>query len=398
VETDNVQKYNIKLLRIITMTLIGSLGALLPFVNVYMVRQGLNGTQVGIAVTVASLVVLYFAPYWTGIHSTHRQPLVVLSLTLAGAGVAAIIFGYQTTFIGITLFNALRSAFYAAHFSISDVLVLSAIKGTDVGYGSIRLYGSVGWALIVLFTGWLTQRTNIRAGFYVYFAFNIISIVLISLLREKERFALKAESHTKVNYRKEIIHLFSDPIIRSLSYMLLIIGIGNAGVLNFETIYLDRLGATEFLIGIYSMASASVEVLAMPLTDYALRKFDLTKVLILGLFTFFLLRLSVILFPAVHTIIITRFLTGFAYSIVTVGQVVWINRSYPASLSGAVLVILTITLPTLISLVFSPLTGIVYDNFGPAWLYIIAAVFYLLGMIVLMRSNRSQMTVSQRGG
>lgn len=393
-ETDNVQKYNIKLLRIITMTLIGSFGAIAPFVNVYMVRQGLNGTQVGIAVTVASLVALYFASFWTGIHTTHEQPLAVLSLTLAGAGVASILFGYQTTFIGIILFNALRNGLNSAHFSISDVLALSAIKGTNVGYGSIRVYGSLGWALIVLFTGWLTQRTNIRAGFYVYFGFNIITIVLISLLREKEHFALKAESHTKVNYRKEIIHLFSDPVIRTLSYMLLIIGIGNAGVLNFETIYLDRLGAPEFLIGIYSMASASVEVLAMPLTDRALRRFDLTKILILGLFTFFLLRTSVVLFPAVHTIIIARFLNGIAFSIVTVSQVVWINRTYPAARSGAVLVILTVTLPTLITLVFSPLMGIIYDYFGPAWLYIIAATFYLLGMAYLMRSGRSQLKVS----
>lgn len=393
-ETDNVQKHNIKLLRIITMTLIGSFGAIAPFVNVYMVRQGLNGAQVGITVTVSSLVALYFASYWTGIHTTHEQPLVILSLTLAAAGVASILFGYQTTFIGIILFNALRNSFNAAHFSISDVLALSAIKGTNVGYGSIRVYGSLGWALIVLFTGWLTQRTNIRAGFYLYFAFNIITILLISMLREKDRFALKAESHAKVNYRKEVIQLFSDPVIRTLSYMLLIIGIGNSGVLNFETIYLDRLGAPEFLIGIYSMASASVEVLAMPLTDRALRRFDLTKVLILGLFTFFLLRVSVILFPAVDTIIIARFLNGIAYSIVTVSQVVWINRSYPAARSGVVLVILTVTLPTLITLVFSPLTGIIYDNFGPAWLYIIAAAFYLLGMAFLMRSGRSQMKVS----
>lgn len=393
-ETDNVQKHNIKLLRIITMTLIGSFGAIAPFVNVYMVRQGLNGTQVGITVTVSSLVALYFASYWTGIHTTHEQPLMILSLTLAAAGVASILFGYQTTFIGIILFNALRNGFNAAHFSISDVLALSAIKGTNVGYGSIRVYGSLGWALIVLFTGWLTQRTNIRAGFYLYFAFNVITILLISMLREKERFALKAEPHAKVNYRKEVIQLFSDPVIRTLSYMLLIIGIGNSGVLNFETIYLDRLGAPEFLIGIYSMASASVEVLAMPLTDRALRRFDLTKVLILGLFTFFLLRVSVILFPAVDTIIIARFLNGIAYSIVTVSQVVWINRSYPAARSGVVLVILTVTLPTLITLVFSPLTGIIYDNFGPAWLYIIAAAFYLLGMAFLMRSGRSQMKVS----
>ena len=389
-EVDNVQKYNIKLIRIVTMAMLGSFGAIAPFVNVYMVRQGLSGTQVGIAVAVASVAVLYFASFWTDIHTTHKHPLTILSLTLAASGIFSIIYGYQTTFIGIVIFHALRQAFNAAHFSIVDLLALSAIKGTNVGYGSIRVFGSLGWALIVLFTGWLTQRTNIRAGFYIYFAFNMVTIALISLLREKERFALQADTRVKINYLQEIRQLYSDPIISSLSFMLLIIGIGNSGVLNFETIYLDRLGASEFVIGIYSMASASVEVLAMPIIDKVLRKFELTRVLILGLFLYILLRIAVILFPSVSMIVITRFLAGIGYSIVTVGQVLWINRAYPASRSGAVLVILTVTLPTLISLIFSPLNGMIYDYFGPGFLYAIAAVFYLIGMVTLMRSKHTQ--------
>lgn len=382
-EISKVQKYNLTLVRIIALTMIGSFGAIAPFINVYMVRQGLSGTKVGIVITAASVLGLYFAPFWTRAHTTHRRPLTILSLTLIGAGISAVLLGYQVTFIGIIVMNSLRALFNSAHFSIVDMLALSAMKGTDAGYGSIRFLGSLGWAVIVLFTGWLAQRTNIRVGFFVYLAFNLISVFLISLLREKERFSHARDSQTKINYLSETVRLFSDPVIRTLSFTLLIVGIGNGGILNFETIYLDRLGASGFILGIYSMASAGVEVIAMPLTDRILRKHNFQNIMMIAMLLNCLQRLFIILFPAIGSILGMRLFTGITYSMVTVGQVQWINRVLPESRVGAALVILTVTLPTLISMFISPIYGMIYDDLGPLWLYALAGVFYLFAAVVL---------------
>jgi len=167
--------------------------------------------------------------------------------------------------------------------------------------------------------------------------------------------------------------------------MTIITAIGNLGVLNYETIYLDKLGASDSIIGVACMVSAVVEVPMMLISDKMIRRFGPIKVIRTSLFVYSAVRLVVLLFPSVTTVILMRALGGIAFSLLTIGQVVFMNMTLHSEKAGTALVIFTITIPTLINILLTPLFGSIYDNLGAGWLYLISMSGYLLGALIYNR-------------
>ena len=48
---------------------------------------------------------------------------------------------------------------------MSDSLAVNVARAADTGYGSVRVWGSVGWIVTVLTAGWLVERLGFKIGF-----------------------------------------------------------------------------------------------------------------------------------------------------------------------------------------------------------------------------------------
>lgn len=379
------KKHDLRVIRAYFLIMIGGMGAAGPFLNITMSRQNLNGAQIGLVISIGSVIGLFSAPYWTKVQTENPHPIRMLSLSLFFSGLATVLFGYQVSFIGIAVFYALRMLFNASHLTTADMLALKVIRGTNIGYGSIRYLGSVGWVIIVLFTGWLNEKTSIRSGFFLYFFFNLLSIFLLTRLIDKDNETQKS-AHTKTSqYFSGILELLKNPLLSGLGIMIILTGIGNAGVLNYELIYLDQLGASESVIGIAGMAGAFVEVPTMIYSDRIAKRIGTRRMILAAMIIYIVLRCAVIFFPSILIVILARGLGGIAYSFLTIAQVMVINEVLPSEASGTALVIFTVTIPTLISIVLMPVFGSIMDLAGTGWLYGISLVGYALGWIVYKR-------------
>ena len=383
-ETD-IKSRDIRIIRIYFLVLIGGMGAANPFLNLYMSRQHFSGAEIGLVISIGSVIGLFAAPFWTRIHMESRYPIKMLSVSLIMSGIATVLFGYQTAFLGMAVFYCLRTLFNAGHFTTADMLALRAIDGTRVGYGSIRLWGSLGWSVVVLLTGWMNGKFSIRSGFFLYAAMNLIAVLVLTQLSPQNRSASAPVNAGVSRYFSGIVDLFRNPALSGFGLMTIITAIGNLGVLNYETIYLDKLGASDSIIGVACMVSAVVEVPMMLISDKMIRRFGPIKVIRTSLFVYSAVRLVVLLFPSVTTVILMRALGGIAFSLLTIGQVVFINMTLHSEKAGTALVIFTITIPTLINILLTPLFGSIYDNLGAGWLYLISMSGYLLGALIYNR-------------
>jgi hypothetical protein len=66
----------------------------------------------------------------------------------------------QTIFAGMALIVTLDSLLSVGVPPLSDVVALAVTKQGRAGYGSVRLWGSLGWAVAALLGGWLIERTG----------------------------------------------------------------------------------------------------------------------------------------------------------------------------------------------------------------------------------------------
>jgi MFS family permease len=188
-------------------------------------------------------------------------------------------------------------------------------------------------------------------------------------------------SHSLLSVIKTLMH---NRAAIGYGLLLIAIGIGNCGVQQFEILYMDKLGSSEFLIGVAGMIGAIIELPMMPWTDRLLRgRSTARQLLLISMLSYAVLRLMVYFFPSVAMIIITRVLAGVSFSFYTIAGIRYISDLLPDPARGIVMALYTVTLINIINIFATPLTGMAYDLFGAPWMYVIAAVGYFIGWLCL---------------
>ena len=375
---------NLWSMRIFYFLWLGGLGFFWPFFNLFCARLGLNGTQIGWIASIAALMALIFSPIWTDIAAKTGKGRFILQISLIATAVLAIILGQQMTFIWILAINAIRMIAFAAISPLSDSLAVSVTESTRSGFGSIRVWASVGWCPIVLIAGWLIERNGISIIFVGTSVTMIMAAIALIFVKHNWLDTKRSQNETSHSLTSVIKMLLNNRAAIGYGLLLIAIGIGNCGVQQFEILYMDKLGSSEFLIGVAGMIGAIIELPMMPWTDRLLRgKSTARQLLLFSMLSYAVLRLMVYFFPSVAMIIITRVLAGVSFSFYTIAGIRYISDLLPDPARGTVMALYTVTLINIINIFATPLTGMAYDLFGAPWMYVIAALGYLIGWLCL---------------
>jgi PPP family 3-phenylpropionic acid transporter len=375
---------NLWIMRVYYFLWLGGLGFFWPFFNLFCARLGLNGTQIGWIASISALMALIFSPIWTNIAVKSGKGRLILQISLITTAILAIILGQQVTFLLILVINAIRIIAFAAISPLSDSLAVSVTESTRSGFGSIRVWASVGWCPIVLIAGWLIEQKGISIIFVGTSATMILAAISLIFINHSWLNTKRSQSEISHSLFSVINTLLHNRAAVGFGLLLIAIGIGNCGVQQFEILYMDKLGSSEFLIGVAGMIGAIIELPMMPWTDRLLRgKSTARQLLLFSMLSYAVLRLMVYFFPSVAMIIITRVLAGVSFSFYTIAGIRYISDLLPDPARGTVMALYTVTLINIINIFATPLTGMAYDLFGAPWMYAIAALGYLIGWLCL---------------
>ena len=378
--------------------LVGGSGFVSPFLNLFLTRQNLDGFQIGMIVAVGSIVGLAAAPAWTRWSAQSRRPLLLLQISLVLTAIVTVLLSQQRLFLWLMFFFALRVLVGAGSSPLSDAMALRVTQVLNAGYGSVRVWGSFGWAIIVLGAGWLNEHVSIQAGF---FGFGLATVVAALLLNRVRAAAVSASpganpGSPRAGFRQAAMRMARDPALVSLGIMLVIIGIGNIGVGQFENVYLSQLGATDSLIGVASMVSSVVEIPGMLWADRMVRRHRPAAILLVSLGMSALLRALVFFFPSVFLIIAVKAASGVAFSFYTVALIKFVGERTHTHETATALAIFTVTLPSIINIIGTPLAGYTFDLLGAHWLYLVSVLGYALGVILLKAAGSAPAAFENR--
>ncbi len=374
---------NLWLTRLYYFFFLGGTGFIVPFLNLFFLRVGLSGTDIGVVAAVGSAVALAAAPIWTTQIRRWGNPRGMLQISLLLTALAYLWLGSQSIFLGIILVTVVRFLVGSGISPQSDSIALSVTGSTRSGFGSVRVWASLGWIVAVLLGGWLIEQTGFGAAFAGVCLTTLCAALLLFPI-ESSHFSgpLKAERRAE-GIGAVLRNLLHDQAMLGVGLMLAIVGLTNTGVAQFETIYLSTLGARDSLLGVAGMASALVEVPCMLWADRLVRRRGAHPVLLASMWMTALVRGLVLLVPSIFTIMAERAIGGIAFSFYTVALTGFIGEQTLPGQTGTVLALYTVTLANLIGIVSAPLAGAAYDAVGARWLYAFALVGYALGWYVL---------------
>jgi PPP family 3-phenylpropionic acid transporter len=389
------QKRRLLPIRIYYFIVTGASGFIIPYIGLFYQRQGLTGTQIGLLGTVVAITGLIAAPFWGRWSDQAVDPRKPLKIALIGSAIVYLAVSQQNVFVWLAILTCLNGILSAGIDPMSDSLALALIKGQPkTGFGSIRLWGSLGWAVMVLVSGSIIERTSILSAFWGYAVLTFATIVVIGLLDVNSRNTYEKTIERTSITTFEMIRLISrDRALIGLALAIGIVWFTRTGLYQFQAIYMDQLGARESTIGLASTLGALIELPGMLWADHLIRRFGSHRVLGITMLLYAIMNGIVVIVPSIAAIMAAAALGGISFSFYSVGIVVFLNERAPLGQIATILAIYTSTLRGLISMAAAPLAGVVFDISGAYWLYVAAMVGSILGAIIFrlfVTGKRSQ--------
>lgn len=392
IETAVSARRDLQLIRFYYFLSIGAGGFLLPFLSLFFRRQGLSGAEIGLLGTVQAVVGLAAAPIVGRLSDRFDRPRRLLQTMLVGMAVAGLILGRQSEFVWIALLVGLTALLSAGWAPLSDNLASSvAERFADVGFGSIRLWGSLGWTLVTAVAGQLIERLGLYFAFVGQAVGFGLATVAIHFLPRQPQVSSEWAAETAIpgNVRQVVAAIRRNPRLTNLALGLGFVWLLSSGLYQFEAIYLDELGATETTIGVANAINAAVELPAMLWADRLLKRQSAGWLLRLGFLLQAARMVGILANPTVPMILLLRLLLGVQFSLYSVGIIGFVNTHAPRAYRITALALITVTLRNLTSMVSNPLSGLVYDAVGAYWLYGLGLVGALGGWLALQWGKSS---------
>jgi PPP family 3-phenylpropionic acid transporter len=364
--TTTAERRDLWLVRWYYLALAAGGGSLIPFISLFYERRGLSGTEIGLLGAVVSAAALAAAPLWGWWSDTTQQPRRLLQIALAGSALCMLALSGQTLFGWMLVIVAVEALIGAAIEPLSDNLAATMARGG--GFGSVRVWGSLGWALAAPVCGWLIGRAGLGVIFGGYALAAFIGAALlgaIGLALQKR----EAATAPRPPLREALTRLVQDRALLGLALALTFIWVTNTGLYRFEPIYLDRLGASEGVIGLVNTVGAVVELPAMFWADRLVRQYGSDRVLRASLVIKMSCIAGVLVSPSVGMIMLEHAIGGVAFSLYTVALTVFIIERAPAGQSATLMALYLVTLRGLIGLAGNPLGGVIFDLAGGYWLF-----------------------------
>jgi len=355
-----------------------SLGALIPYWSLYLKSLDYNAQSIGVLMAIIPATKI-FAPFlwgWVADHTRHPIAIIRLANLLAVAVFTGVFVNSGFLWLALVLF--MFSFFWNSSLPLFEAMTLNHLGDNQHKYSAVRIWGSLGFIMMVVLLGEYYDVTSIDRAPVVIVVL-LAGILLVSLI-VPERLSTQHEEQV------HIMHVIRQPVVLAFLLVCFLMLVSHGPYYTFYSIYLENHGYSRGMIGLLWAIGVMAEVIVFLMMHRLLLTVDLRKLLLVSfmltalrwvLIGFFVENLSVLFFAqlfhafsfgvfhAVSISLVHRFFTGKHQGR---GQALYASLSFGAG--GAV---------------GSLLSGVLWDTIDHAWLFTLAALVAGAALLVVWR-------------
>jgi PPP family 3-phenylpropionic acid transporter len=239
----------------------GTSAVLLPFLPLYLETKGYTSSQIGFFMMIGPCVAILAQPLWGYLsdrfHTVKKVILLLWSLTVLSSVGLFVTGGYTLTL----LFVLLMYFFMQPSVPLLDSITIKSVSKRGISYGSVRLWGSIGFTAVTLVAGTLLNALGgVSRIPYLYWIIWIVPLALLFYLKDEpsngERITLQTLSFIGKN--KAFLWFLAMVFVISVPHRMNDVMLG---------LYMKQLGATDSMIGWAWSLAAVVEIPAFALLN-----------------------------------------------------------------------------------------------------------------------------------
>ena len=362
----------------------GYVGVFSPYASLYFADRGLSATQIGILMSLMQVMRIFGPNVWGWVADQSRRRVLVLRLTSVAAALTFCGMFVGQSFMFFFALMVTVNLFTSAQGPISEALMLSSMRGDLTHYGRVRLWGSVGFIVLVTLSGyaWEGQGIELRPWIALLMLVMVTSVTFSLHEEPATQHAQPSNSVRELLSRKSVLSFFASTFLMIAAHSSLYV---------YYSLYLSDMGYSKSVIGLMWSLGVIAEILFFFYQAPLFRRFGVRKLMLFSLaiavIRFLMIgwgaqSLAVLLVAQVlhaatfgvhHSASVATLQRWFAGSLQARGQALYISISY--GLGGTV---------------GGLLLSACWDTFGARWVYVLAAIMSFLGLIAAQLSYRWQ--------
>ena len=378
--------------RLYFLLIFASMGMLMAYMSLHYDQLGFSGIQISTIIVVGSAAVILLAPRYGQLfdRAFNKRSVLIGSLLVMAISLGSI--AWLKAFVPVVLFWTIYRAVQGPFYSTSENLSYSvASKSTERGtssFGSIRLWGSIGFAVSTLIAGWIYQNYGFTYNTIVFLVLVALSIVVLLLIPESV-FDISGETKEEHLSLSAVLKLIVNH--RFLWLMALALAISDPvqdGIRAFEPIFMQHLGLEAGMIGLANSLSALGEVPFMIYADRVIRKVGLKQIVIIVIVFDIIRRLLVWFFPTAGIVFVTSVLTSVSFTFRLVCSVTLINMLLPKNVTSTANALIGVTMFGVGYMLSNAVSGFIYDRYGNREIYLMGAALCVISLILALSTGK----------
>ena len=355
-----------------------------PFLNVRFARLGLSGLEIGILAALYPLMSVTVAPVVSAVADRKGWRIRLLSLGIVGMMATLLWLRWPVTFLGLFLPMLLLAVVRSPTIPIADGIIIRMAERYHLDYGNMRRFGSVGFALSVLF-GLLWRQTDFV---YMFFVAPVAALPLLAVVRSLEEDAVEID-RDGVSWQA----LLQNRDLLLLVLIAFISGMAVFSAIIYSGVYMDDLGGDELDVGLVFGLAALAAVVGMSYAGKLIRRFGGPQAFLITLGVLALGFAGYVLADSPETLIAAALVkeAGFGLWLVTLVRLT--NEQAPERWSATAQALVFASGSGLAPMLIGPLGGALYDWRGPPFLFLASLLLIGAAAALLLAGMHREMLV-----
>lgn len=348
-----------------------------PYVVVFLRENSFSNTTIGVILSINSAIIILAQPFWGFVSDWVRSVKKIFILCMSTAAMLIFALPFFQHVIIIAILAAAITFFESPLQSLLDSWVVRGIQNKPgSNYGFIRLWGSLGFALMALAAGYLVELWGVRRIFMIFAGFTVIVMIICTMQKDE-----------KPVEKSLFKHLNPTQLLKNKPYMFFVIiatlvFIPLRSSMMFIPNLMDQLGGTDRQYGFLFSVSAFSEVPVLLLSGKLIRKFKPQLLIAVALGLFVLRQYLFIIVTTPLQLIMIQSIQGFSFGLFLSGTVYYIYAMAPDNLKATAQTFATSMFFGLSGVLGSYIGGFVIDRFDLKTLYWGGLVLTITGAVL----------------